>query len=280
MLGAVAVGLIALVAAAPDDNGKTAKKPDYAEMSKMIQKLAADKMPRMIEDTSGWGQTVPIPEKLRAPGLRKTVRVGNRMELPHGLWRKVKVWMKDPAKDLRINVRDVQRLDPKTIRVTVDSQATFGTAVQAQLWQKGLALPGFAGKAGATIGVLLDCDVAMEFVTNKFPPEVKIVPKITKLKTDLRDFNLQEISTLRLGTILQGERAKEFGNKYKDILKDLMHSAEPMIKDYANDAIAQSLKEGKGTFGAAAVFKMLGAAAPKETKKAAPAAPAPGKNQE
>jgi hypothetical protein len=255
------------------DNNKAAKppaKPDYTEFSKLLQKLAAAKIPKMYEDTSGWGQTVPVPDKLRFPGLRTLIRVGNRMELPHGLWRKVKVWMNDPAKDLRISVRDVKRINPKTMRVSVQADATFGTAVQAQLWQKGLALPGFAGRADATIGVLVDCDVAMELVTTKFPPQLKVEPKVANLKTDLRDFNLREVSTLRLGKVLEGERAKEVGNQYKGILQDLMHSAEPTVKDYANEAIAKSIKEGKGTLGADALFKMLGAATPKESKKVAP----------
>jgi hypothetical protein len=171
---------------------------------------------------------------------------------------------------LQISVREVKRLDPKTIRVSVQADATFGTAVQAQLWQKGLALPGFSGRAGATIGVFIDCDVAMELVATKFPPELKVVPKVANLKMDLRDFNLQEVSTPRLGKVLEGERAKQMGNQYRGILQDAMHSAEPTVKDYANEAIAKSIKEGKGTLGANALFKMLGAATPKETKKVAP----------
>jgi len=275
-LGSLLSLLAVLGVAAGDNKDKAAKLPaqaDYTEFSKMIQKLIAGKIPRMVEDTSGWGQSVPVPEKLRFPGLRTTVRVGNRMELPHGLWRKVKVSMKDPDKDLRIWVRDVKRLNPKTVRVSVESQATFGTAVQAQLWQRGLALPGFAGKADATIAVFVDCDVVMELVTSKFPPELKVEPKVANLKMDLRDFNLKEISLLRLGKVLEGERAKETGNQYKGILQDLMHAAEPTVKDYANDAIAESIKEGKGTLSAGALFKMLTAATPKEKKKAAPTTP-------
>jgi hypothetical protein len=263
LLAALASFLAVFAVAGAGDNGKPAKsagKPDYTDFSRLLQKLAVSKIPKMHEDTSGWGQTVPIPEKLRLPGLRKMVRVGNRMELPHGLWRKVKVWMKDPAKDLRITVRDVKQINPKTMRLSLEADATFGTAVQAQLWQKGLALPGFAGQADATIGVLLDCDVAIEVVAKKFPPELKVIPKVADIKTELKEFNLREVSTLRLGKVLEGERAKEVGNQYKGILQDMMHSAEPMVKDYANEAIAKSIQEGKGTLSADALFKLMSAA--------------------
>jgi hypothetical protein len=262
--------LFSVTAAGDNKSDKSPTKPDYAEFSKVLQKLIASKIPKMYEDTSGWGQTVPVPDRLRLAGLRTLVRVGNHMELPHGLWRKVKVTMKDPEKDLKISVRDVKRINPKNMRVTVAAEASFGTAVQAQLWQKGLALPGFAGRANATLGVLVDCDVTMELVANKFPPELKVEPKVAGLKMDLHDFTLQEVSTLRLGRVLEGERAKEVGNQYKGILQDLMHSAEPTVKDYANEAIAKSIREGKGTLSAAQLFKILGAAAPKGAKKVAP----------
>jgi hypothetical protein len=272
LLGSLSfVALVGLALA--DDNAKTGKPPgkaDYADFSKLLQQFVVTKIPKMYEDTSGWGQTVPVPGKLRLAGLRTMVRVGDRMELPHGLWRKVKVSMKDPAKDLHITVLDVKRLNPKTVRVSVAVDATFSTAVQAQLWQKGLALPGFAGRAGATLGVLVDCDVTMDLVAAKFPPEFKVEPKVANLKMDLKEFDLQEVSTLRLGRVLEGERARDVGNQYKSMLQDLMHSAEPTVKDYANEAIAKSIREGKGTFGTGALFKMLGAAKPKETKKVAP----------
>ncbi len=241
------------------------KKADYTEFSKLIQKLAAGKIPKVFEDTSGWGQTIPIPPDLRLPRLRVTVKVGNRLELPHGLWRKVKVTMKDPAKDLRILVKDFKQVNPKTFRLSLDIDAAFNTAVQAQLWQKGLALPGFAGHADATVNLPLDCDVAVSFVAAKFPPELKIEPKVANLKMNLKDFTLKQVSTLRLGKLLEGEQAKEVGNQYKKMLQDLMHQSEPQVKDYANQAIAKALQEGKGTISASSIYKIL-SAAPKEKK--------------
>ena len=191
------------------------------------------------------------------------------MELPDGLWRKVKVWMNDPAKDLHIQVRDLKQVSPKTFRLSLDADARFGTAAQAEPWRRGIRLLGFAGNADATMNVSLDCDIAISVVAATFPPELKVDAKVADLKLDLKDFSLREVSTLRLGTVLAGEQAREVGNQYKGMLQDLVRAGAPTVKNYANEAIAKSLQEGKGTIGADSLFKIM-TRAPKEKKKTAP----------
>jgi hypothetical protein len=243
--------------------GDPAKDDKYAQFSKLLHKIALKQIPNYLEDNSGWGQTVPIPKKIRFPNLpRTTVKVKDHLEFPHGLWRKVKVWMKEPAKDLAIRVRDF-KVDGKTIHISVDAVAALETEVQAEQWQLGIILAGFKGKAGVTIGLGLDCDVAIG--PGKSVLEVKIEPKVKKLKTDLKEFNLHEIATARLGKIIEGEDAKAFGNKYKDILQDVMRQFEPTIMDQANQAIAQSLKDGRGTISLTELLKIT-KSAPKEKK--------------
>jgi hypothetical protein len=239
---------------------KADAKPDYTEFSRVIHKVAVSRVPRFVEDNSGWGHTVPIPPDLRLPRLRTMVKVGDRLELPDGLWRKVRVSIKDPDKDIKIRVVDFKKLDNKKFRLALDIDGAASTTVEAQQWQKGLLLIGFNADADVTVGAYLECDVGVTLATVKFPPELKIEPAITTLKTRLNDFNLRQVSLRRLGKVLDGEKAKEIGNQYKGILEEVLHAFEPQIKDLANQAIAQSLKEGKGTVSADAIFKMMNAA--------------------
>jgi hypothetical protein len=263
MIAAALIILAFLSLAQADDPAKTDKdKEKFAEFSKLIHKIALKQVPNYLEDNSGWGQTVPIPDKLRFPNLRTTIKVKNRLELPHGLWRKVKVWMKEPAKDLAIRVRDF-KVDGKNIRISLDAVAALETEIEAQQWQLGITLIGFKGKAGATIGLALDCDVAIG--PGKSLLEVKVEPKVTSLKLELKEFNLHEVATARLGKVLEGDNAKAMGNQYKDILQEVMRQFEPLVKDQANLAIAQSLKEGKGTISLTELLKITNSA-PKEKK--------------
>ncbi|HMF18408.1 MAG TPA: hypothetical protein VKE98_14455 [Gemmataceae bacterium] len=247
---------------AGDDRPKTnADKEKFAELSKLIQKIALKQVPNYIQDNTGWGQTVPIPGKLRFPNLRTTVKVKDRLELPHGVWRKVKVSLNEPAKDLTVRVREF-KVDGKTIRISLDAVVTAQTEIEAEHWQLGLFLWGFKGKAGPTIGVNVDCDVAI--APGKSLLEVKVEPKVTSLKVDLKDLNLREITTARLGKVAEGENAKALGNRYKEVLQEAIDYFKPTLEDYANQAIAQSLKEGRGTISLTELMKFTNSAKEKK----------------
>jgi hypothetical protein len=244
-----------LVVAAADEPVQDAKPDQYADFSRLIHQMVVKQMPKVYEDDSSWGKTIPLTEPLRLPGLRTYIKKGDKVELPHGLWKKVRVWMNDPDKDLRIQVKDFKKLDAKTFRLVVDSESDVRSQIDAQHWQKGLALAGFAGKADLTVAISMDCDVGVSLTSNF---ELKIDPKITRLNMDLKDVLLREVSTPRLGVVLEGEKAKEFGGQFKEILQIAAKSAEPKVKDLANQAIAKSIREGKGTLGAAHLLKLLG----------------------
>jgi hypothetical protein len=239
-------------------------KSEYAEFDRLIQQIAMKQIPKLIVDTSGWGYTVPLDPKLRLAGLRTTVKVKDRLELPHGLWRKIFVSVKDPERDINIHVRDFKIVDAKLCRIKLDADAAFQSAVETQQWQRGLPLFGFTGEADARIGLALDCDVALGLDTSKFPPELKIDPKVTGLKVDLKDFTLRKVALRRLGTIIEGPQAKELGDQYKGFLQEAVHAFEPMLKDMANDAIARGIRESKGAMSTDAMLKVL--SAPKEKK--------------
>src|SRR5262249_41863761 len=106
IVGIVACGLLLCRAAADEPFKKDASR-DYADLSRLIHKVVAGQVPKAIEDNSAWGKTIPIPDDLKLPKLRTVIKVGDKMELPHGLWRKVKLTMADPAKDLRIRVKEL-----------------------------------------------------------------------------------------------------------------------------------------------------------------------------
>ncbi len=248
---------IAATLAAGDEPATNDAKPDLPEFSKLIHQIVVSQVPKVYEDTSGWGQTVPMPAKLRLPNLRTKIKVGDKWELPHGLWRKVRVRLPNPAKDINIVVRDLKRVTGKTFRLSLDADAAFRAEIDGQHWQKGLDLVGFTGLADAKIGLFLECDVAVTFDTKKFPPDVKIDPKVVTLKMELQDFTLRQVSMRRLGQVLEGDRAREVGNQVKGALQDLIRSYEPKAKDYANQAIAKSLKEGKGALSADGLLKAL-----------------------
>ena len=246
---------------APPDAVKT---KDHAELSRLIHKMVVKEIPKEFEDRSGWGQTVPLTEKLRFPNLpRAKVKIGDKEEYPHGLWKKFRVRVDDPAKDVTIQVREFSRVDSKTIRLALDSEAALIGEGEVQHWQKGLPLGRVSGQADAVLALSMSFDVGVTLSTKKFPPELIVEPKLTELQIDLKEFNLRRVGNDKI-LELEGESAKNLGNDMKDTLKSLIKALEPEIKSRANAAIEKSLKEGKGNISPAALLKLTPAAKPKE----------------
>ena len=247
--------LIALVLFVPltlPAGEKTPGKSDYAEFSKLVHFIVVRSLPKQIEDPSGWGQTVPVPPKLPLPQLRKFVKVGDKLELPHGAWRRFKGKIEEPAKNLKFTVKDFKALDEKTFRLVLDVDATIAVHGEWQQWQKGLLLIGFEAAGDANFTAEIVCDIGAKLNLDKFPPEINIEPKVKDLGLDLVDFKFRD-----LGPLIPADQANTMSKELKDVARTLIKASEPLVKEYANQAIAQSLKEGKGTISAATIMKSV-----------------------
>jgi hypothetical protein len=246
VIGILAILPVALSAQEPET------KQDFQAFSRLIHKTVVRELPKEFKDESGWGQTIPVPPKLPLPGLRTYVKVGDKIEVPHGSWRRFKGRVEDPDKNLKIVVKDFRKTeDGKVYRLVADVDVTVLCHGEWQLWQKGLPLLGAEAVADANFTAAIVCDVGVILNLSKFPPELKVEPKVTELGLNLVDFKL------RGEPIIQGENGDNLRRDLKELLRALVKSSEPMVKDYANQAIADSLKDGKGTFSAGAILKSL-----------------------
>jgi hypothetical protein len=239
---------------------KTADKPDYSDLSKIIQKTIAEKAPKKYEDRSEWGRTIQVPMNVRLPRLRRTViQVGGRMEYPDGVWKRSYVWLDDPGKDIKIAVRDLKSTAAKTYRVKLDATVAFHGERERQRWRNGVKLFGIQVQADAEITAALDIEVKLAFDNKKFPPDVLVEPKVLDSKLLLDKFDLN-----RVGNVLVGDSARELGDELKEFIQGLLSQYDEDVKHAANDAIAKALKEGKGRFSAASLLKVTTSAKPKE----------------
>src|SRR5437867_2885260 len=82
----------------------------------------------------------------------------------------------DPDKNLKISVREFSKLDPKTFRLVVDTEAALSGDGEVQNWQRGLPLGRVSAQADAVVGLGMVFDVGMTLVTKKFPPDLVIEP--------------------------------------------------------------------------------------------------------
>src|SRR5688572_7889164 len=59
-------------------------KQDYKDFSKLVHSMVVKELPKEVEDTSGWGGTIPYEPNLRLQRLRTVFKVGDKLEFPHG----------------------------------------------------------------------------------------------------------------------------------------------------------------------------------------------------
>ena len=247
------IAVLALIPLSLAAQEKTPPKADYAEFSKLVHQMVVKSLPKQFEDTSGWGQTIPVPPKLPFPQLRKFVKVGDKLELPNGSWRRFKGKIDDPAKNLKINVKDFKVLDEKTYRLVVDVDVTVTVHGEWRQWQKGLLLVNIEATGDANLTAAIVCDIGTSLNFKMFPPEITIEPKVKELGLHLVDFKFRG----DLGEIVKGDPGNSLNKELNDVLRTVIKASEPIVKDYANQAIAQSLKEGKGTISAGAIMKAV-----------------------
>jgi hypothetical protein len=226
-------------------------KADYAEFSKLVHTFVVKGTPKDVEHRDGWGNVIPHTEKLILPRLRTYLKDGDRIVLPHGAWKRLKVQIEDPARDLIINVKNFKYAGGKNYRLDLDADVVLRTEGEWQQWQKGLLLVGVEGVADAYLHVAVGTDIGVELDFKQFPPGVKINPKVTDLALNLEDIRL------RGGPIFTGEKGERLASDIKGLLRAAVKIAEPKVKELVNDAIAESIRKGKGALSPGELFKAL-----------------------
>jgi hypothetical protein len=228
-------------------------------LARLIHKAVVAKLPPVIEDKSGWGRTVPLPERVRFPRLRRTVvQVGDHMEVPDGPWRQLRLRVEDPDRDLRVRVRDFRRLGPTTYRVVVDTDVALRTEADIQRWRNGVELADLTARADVALNVRLECDVSARLDAGRVPPRLLLVPEVQDLKLNLRQFTPRQVTFRRAGVTIAGEGVEAAGEEVKDSLQAMLRAAEPDLKKRAGEGLARALKEGKDPLTAAELLRAVG----------------------
>ncbi len=244
--------LTGLSFASADDAAKDKGDKDYREFSKLLHRIVVAQAPKQFEYRESWGNTIPLPEKkLPLPKLRTYLKDGDQVVLPHGAWKRLNMKVDDPAKDLVIQVKDFKALDRNNYRLVLDADVVLHTEGEWQQWQRGLFLIGVGGEADAYVTIGIVCDIGVSLDLSKGVPDLLIAPKVSELTLDLKDIRP------RGGPILTGERGERLAADIKGLLRAAVKAAEPQVKDRANQAIVQGLRESKSDLSSEAILKKL-----------------------
>lgn len=244
----LALGFATLITPAPAD-----EKAKYAELSQLLQQTVVAHIPKEINDYSEWNKTIPVTAGgLRLPGAKRTVlKVGDKEEWPHGTWKRTKIWFDEPARDIRMTVKNFRKDEGKPYQVQIEANVTLHGERERQQWTKGILLLAITAQADTVVTVTLDCEATASFNIAKLPPELQVAPKVVDTRLMLNQFQLNNVAN-----VIRGELARELGNELKGTIQGMLHAREPQLTEFANKAIAKSLKDGKVALSAATLLKV------------------------
>jgi hypothetical protein len=234
----------------PSGRGEDKAQDPHAELSKLLQQTIIPMIPKQWEDLSQWGPTIPIPPNLILQlNTRTKVKVGDHEELPHGTWKRTRLWFDDPAKDVKITVKDVQKPEGKPYQVKVEAVAALHAERERRQWLKGIQLAMVQVEGDATVGLTFDVEVTSSLNVKKLPPEVLLAPKVTKVSIEMKEFQIRKAGPF------DGPLVRELSMELKGVVQELVRTREPTIEDYANSAIASKFKDGKMAVSASTLLK-------------------------
>jgi hypothetical protein len=216
----------------------TAEEAAGADLARLIHKTIVAKLPTAYEDKSGWGQTIPLPDRLILPRLKRTmVKVGDHMEVPDGTWRKLRLRLEDPDRDLHVRIRGFKQLGPTTYRTTYNVEATLRAEADVQRWRNGVELADLTARADVRLVIRVECDSTARLATDKLPPRLVLDPDLKDLKLTLKEFTPKAVTFRRAGVTVEGSPIEAVGAEVKDLVQALMESKEPDIRKGVNETL-------------------------------------------
>jgi hypothetical protein len=227
-----------------------------AELNQLIHKAIAVRLPKVTEDDSGWGRTIPLPDKIRLPRARRTiVEVNGQPEVPDGTWIKTRLSVEDPDRDVKIHVRTFKRLSATSYRMTLEADVAFRSEADTQRWRNGLLLGDATVNADLSVRVFLDCEIAARVGATG----ITLVPDVKDLTLTLKEYTPHRVKLNRSGLSVEGDLVESLSDLLKSNVESQLRVKEANLKKTASESLAAVMKDRKNPLNPAAMLK---AAAP------------------
>ena len=205
----------------------------------LLKALVAEAIGDGYEDTKNWGRTreviggvdiEPRPGRF-APRISK-----HKIEVRDGFWRRYRVDLLDPERDLDVRIDNLQAVAPGVTDFTIHIALRARITAQVEHWIRGVK--GFNAEVISDAGIVVDaaCRITIrsEFVPGSFLPDVVLEPEVREIKARLTDLDTHQIGRLR------GDLVEEIGNGSRRVIDELLQRREDQLVAKANRKIAEN----------------------------------------
>ena len=199
-------------------------------IGRLVIPLIKEAVPREFEGEKDWGKTKKITTGVRSEGnfFRFDIH-SKRSEVNDGVWKKYRVTLVEPDKNLEIRVDDLHRLDSGKYALKLFVAAKAHGWARAVVYEHGVHIISLEAEGDTAIRLWLDAEIDVAKVeSSTFIPGVELRPVVTEARLKFDDFKLKRISDVR------GAVAKELGDLLRKELEKQLSG--PKLVDRLNRA--------------------------------------------
>src|SRR4051812_6798069 len=223
------VAAVAKAMAGPSLASLTGITPEV--VAQLVTPLIAEAVPREFEGKKDWGKTKKVTTGLRSEGnFFKFDIHSKKTEVNDGIWKKYRVTLIEPEKNLEIRIDNLRTLESGKYALTLFVAAKVHGWARAVVYEHGVHVISLDAEGDTAIKLWVDAEVGVETVqSSTFIPGVELRPVVTDARLKFDDFKLTRISDVR------GAVAKELGELLrKELQKQL---SGPKLVDRLNHSL-------------------------------------------
>ena len=215
--------------AAPSLATLTGIRPEM--VAQLVTPLIAEAVPREFEGQKDWGKTKTVVSGLHSDGNFFKFDIHRQTsEVNDGIWKKYRVTLIEPEKNLEIRIDNMHRLESGKYALTLFVAAKVHGWTRAVVYEHGVHVISLDAEGDTSIRLWVDAEVGLETVeSSTFIPGLQLQPVVTDARLKFDDFKLNRISDVH------GKIANELG----DLLRKEMQKklSGPKLVDRFNHAL-------------------------------------------
>ena len=201
----------------------------------MVQRIVRESVPDKYVRDKDWGMTDRRWDglKVRREGLRISTK-RRWKEVNHGTWRRYEISQVDPEKNLLLRIENVHDAGDGRVGFEVSLSTKVRAFGRMSKWSKGVRLYSISAEADADVRLRIWCQVGIGFDLRKLPPDVLLMPEVTRADLDVPSFQLTRVSKL------DGPLVRQLGKSLRGVLRDKLEEKRDKLPEKINRQIRKN----------------------------------------
>ena len=239
-MGRILILLLLSLAGATSPRAAEAQQPASAStasglapdvISEVAARIIAAEIPHEYERSKDWGRTKEVTTGLRSSGnFFKFDIHRKRSEVHDGVWKKYRLTLVEPEKNLVVSIENLRTLESGRIALTLNVAAKLHGWARIKVYESGVHIIAVEAEGDTTVKLSLDATIGVRtLLQDGYLPVVEIDPIVAGARLNFKEFELRRISNVR------GAFAHEVGILLREAVEDELKG--PKLAEKINASI-------------------------------------------